>query len=181
MYGTTQSDPSQNLWETPKGDIKFGKSEITLNFLIKKFELKLDPAASEKNAMCKKFYTIADDGLSKEWKQNAIFNPPFSQLQYDPITHRVILKKSKIIGPQLPAYKSVIGKWVEKAVQQAIKHKIVVVGILPAYTGQDWYQDYIQNVASTLFIRGRIHYTNPAYKSSSPNFDSLLAIWDCRK
>lgn len=79
MNGITQSDHSQNLWRTPKGDKQLGKSGITLNMLIKKFDLKLDPCASgPEDSMCKRFYTKEQNGLKLEWNENSIYNPPFA-------------------------------------------------------------------------------------------------------
>ena len=39
MNGTVQSDPSQNLWRTPKGDRLLGRGPFTVNKLIKQFDL----------------------------------------------------------------------------------------------------------------------------------------------
>lgn len=181
MNGITQSDPSQNLWRTPKGDKELGKSGITLNILIKKFDLKLDPCASgPQDAMCKRFYTKKDNGLKQQWNENTIYNPPFSEQVVDAKGKPkfTIDKKTHAIKP---VYKSIIGKWVEKGVQEAIKHKIVVVGILPVYTSLAWFQNYIVDVAEIKFIYGRIHYTAPDGKTGSPNFDSMICVWDARK
>jgi len=181
MNGTTQSDHSQNLWRTPKGDSPLGRSNITVNKLIKQYNLKLDPAASgPEDAMTEHYYTIKEDGLKQEWTENSIFNPPFSKMVIDGTTKLPKLKSIKGIGPTQPVYKSVIGDWVKHAVEQSIKHKIVAIGILPVYTSLAWYHQYIQDIVTPIFIYGRIHYIHPSGKTGSPNFDSMIVIWDGR-
>lgn len=182
MHGTTQSDPSQNKWKTPKGDNQLGKSGITLNMLIKEFDLKLDPAADKDNTMCKEFFTIKDNGLTKEWTKNTIYNPPYSEEILDETTGDPVLKMNKKkIGPQQPKYLSVLGAWVEHGVKQAMKHKIVVIGILPVYTSQAWFHQYVDGVAEIKFLFGRVHYEAPDGSSGSPNFDTMICIWDARE
>lgn len=44
------------------------------------FHFTLDPCATAENAKCSRFFTIADDGLSKSWLgETAFCNPPFSR------------------------------------------------------------------------------------------------------
>jgi len=179
MYGT-QSDPRQNLWRTPKGNKELGKSGITLNMLIEKFELKLDPAASGiQDAMTPRYFTKKDDGLKQEWTENTIYNPPFSIQSLDK-NGKPKFSINKKTNEVKPVYKSAIGKWVEKGIQQAMKHKIVVIGILPVYTSPAWFHDYVADIAEIKFIHGRIHYESPEGKTGSPNFDSMICIWDAR-
>jgi len=179
MNGTVQSDQSQNLWQTPKRDKPFGTSNITLNILIKEFDLQLDPCATNKtDSMCKKHFTKNTDGLSKEWLENTIFNPPFSIPVIENGKHKTTIDKN---GEEKLCYKSAIGLWVEKALQQSILHKTVVIGILPVYTSTKWFHEYVDGIAQVIFIKGRIHFIHPSGKTGSPNFDSMLVIWDARK
>lgn len=70
----------KNYWETPKA--LFDK-------LNNRYHFTLDPCSSNENAKCKKHYTLADNGLTKSWKNEIVFmNPPYGRD---------------------------IGKWVEKA------------------------------------------------------------------
>ena len=178
MHGTTQSDSSKNEWETPKGDTKLARSEFTLNMLKKKYSLKLDPCASKKNTMCQNYFTKSQDGLSQEWKVNAIFNPPFAE----PVLNPDGTQKTRIKdGIEEPIFKNVIGKWVKKAVEQSLKHRTIVIGILPVYTGSDWFQRYIKGIVYVDYLGGRIKHTSPDGKTGSPNFDSMLVFWDARK
>lgn len=45
-------------WETP---------QEFFNMLDTEFHFNLDPCASDENHKCDKYYTIADDGISKNW------------------------------------------------------------------------------------------------------------------
>ena len=57
------------------------------------FHFTLDPCASPGNAKCGKFYTIADNGLEQDWAGETVFcNPPYGRE---------------------------IGKWVQKAFEEA--------------------------------------------------------------
>lgn len=47
-----------NEWETPQD---------LFNLLDAEFHFNLDPCATDKNHKCDKYYTIADDGISKNW------------------------------------------------------------------------------------------------------------------
>ena len=129
--------------------------------------------------MCKNYYfTKKQDGLSKEWTVNAIFNPPFAEPVLNPDgTPKTRLKD----GIEQPVFKNVIGKWVKKAVEQSIKHRTIVIGILPVYTGSDWFQRFIKGIVHVDYLPGRIRYTAPDGKTGSPNFDSMLVFWDARK
>lgn len=178
MHGTIPSDSSQIEWTTPKGDKKFGRTNLTLNKLIKEFDLKLDPCATALNTMCKYYYTKQQDGLKQIWNKNFIFNPPFAEPKLDSKTHKPIFRYDKKKKEMVPAYKSVIGKWVEKAIQEAISNKVVGIGILPVYTSLDWYHNYILDIASIIWLRGRMRYGGG---KGSPNFDTMICIWDGRK
>lgn len=44
-----------------------------------KYDFTIDVAASPENALCERFYTIADDGLAQSWANERVWcNPPFS-------------------------------------------------------------------------------------------------------
>jgi len=186
MNGTVQSDPSQNLWRTPKGDKLFGRGPYTVNKLIKEFALRLDPCCSgEIDCLVPidqggQFYTKKDDGLKQPWLYNTIFNPPFAKLVYNQ-DGTLKMKFDKKTQMQVPVYKSAIEDWIKKAVSEVLDNGITVIGILPVYTSPKWFHQYINGVASIEFINGRIHYTNQDGKTGSPNFDSMLVFWQPRK
>lgn len=188
MHGTIQSDPSQNKWQTPKGDSLLGRGPHTLNNLIDTFDLILDPCCSGINDCLiptekgGKYFTLKENGLKQDWKDNSIFNPPFSMTVIDPKTNQPKTRINKDTNLKETVYKSAIGAWVGKAISQVTEHGITAIGILPVYTSQKWFQQYIQRIAVVDFIDGRVHYTNPTNGTSgSPNFDTMLVFWIPRK
>ena len=107
-------------WATPQ-DV-FDKLNIEFRFT-------LDPAATKKNAKCKRFYTTKENGLKQPWKDERVFvNPPYGR---------------------------VIGAWVEK---MATGGASVCVGLLPARTDTRWFHDYILGKAEIRFLRGRLKF-----------------------
>jgi len=187
MHGTTQSNPSQNLWRTPRGDKLLGKGPHTINNLIKEFNLILDPCCSGIDDCLipikqgGKFFTKEDDGLKQDWKYNSIFNPPFSKTVIDNTTNLPKTRLNKDTKKIETIYKSAVGDWIEKAISQVTKHGITAIGILPVYTSQTWFHQYIHNIAPVDFIHGRVHFTSPEGKTGSPNFDTMLVFWIPRK
>jgi len=107
-------------WSTPQG---------VFDALNKEFRFNLDPAATKENAKCKKFYTRADDGLSKSWRNKRVFvNPPYGR---------------------------VISDWVKKMHEGGAS---VCVGLLPARTDTRWFHEHIYGKAEIRFIRGRLKF-----------------------
>lgn len=146
-------------WETP---------QELFDKLDKEFHFQLDPCATDKTAKCKKYFTKADDGLSKDWFQfKSIFmNPP---------------------------YGSEISRWLKKANDEAAKGAIVVC-LVPSRTDTKWWWRYCQDnnlnqswrwfqdgyeadenlmVKRTVrFIKGRLKFSG---KGSAP-FPSAIVI-----
>ena len=54
--------PQRDNWRSPKGMFKWAS---------KYFNFTLDAAASKKNALCPKYFTIKDDALTKNWTLEA--------------------------------------------------------------------------------------------------------------
>ena len=60
-----------NEWETPSD---------FFNKLNDEFGFTLDPCASNNNYKCDNYYTIKDNGLSKDWSKDVVFmNPPYGR------------------------------------------------------------------------------------------------------
>jgi len=118
------------------------------------FHFTLDPCATPENTKVPfSYYTREDDGLSKDWKGHRVFvNPPYSR--------------------------KVIKDWVKKCCIEGQKKDTVVVMLLPAYTDNRWFHDYIAKYANwLLFVRGRLGFKNP-YKpnASKPAYASMVAV-----
>ena len=129
---------SNTSWYTPK--------EL-YDWLDRRFCFTLDPCATKETALCKKFYTIVDDGLSKDWTGERVFmNPPYGRD---------------------------IWKWAKKAYHEA-QAGALVVGLVPSRTDTEWWQKYVLNKAHVLYIKGRLKFGSA--KQSAP-FPSALCIW----
>ena len=109
-----------DLWSTPQD---------TFDKLNSEFGFQVDVCATKDNAKCKLFYTLEDDGLSKEWKGVCWMNPPY--------------------GRQ-------IGKWIQKAYESSINGATVVC-LLPSRTDTKWFHDYCMK-GEIRFIKGRLKF-----------------------
>ena len=89
----------------------------------------LDPCATKENAKCETYYSISDDGLSREWFGKVFVNPPYSK----------------------------IALWVEKCWSWSMAG-VLVVALLPARTDTKWFHQYVQGNAEVRFIKGRLKF-----------------------
>lgn len=122
--------------------------------LDREFHFDLDPAATDKSAKCAKYYTPADDGLSKDWGGYRVFcNPPYGRHIQD---------------------------WVRKGYEESQKPDTLVVMLKPARTDTSYFHDYIfgGKAAEVRFLRGRIKFTDEDgnAKDSAP-FPSAVIVW----
>ncbi len=95
------------------------------------FNFQLDVCASEENNKCVNFYSKDDDGLKQHWYGRNWMNPPY--------------------GRQ-------ISKWVEKAWWESLDNNALTVCLLPARTDTAWWQNFVLNADSVLFVRGRLKF-----------------------
>ena len=117
---------------------EWGTPQELFNELDQEFGFTLDPCASHYNAKCVKYYTIEQDGLTKNWDNERVFmNPPYGRA---------------------------IKHWVKKAHDT----KGLVVGLLPARTDTRWFHDYIYHKADIRFIKGRIKFINGMKPQPAP-------------
>ena len=136
-------------WETPP--------EIYAD-LHKEFAFTLDPASTNQNAVCPKFFTYADDGLSQDWFHDIVFlNPPYGRS---------------------------IKHWIKKAYEESLKGATVVC-LIPSRTDTKWWHDYCMQ-GTIRFIKGRLKFINrllPSYndngnfKRSPAPFPSAIVIF----
>ena len=129
-------------WETPI-DI--------FNELNSEFKFTLDPCASDTNHKCDKYYTEADDGLSKSWKDENVFvNPPY--------------------GREL-------SKWVEKCYKESIESDGKIVMLIPARTDTKYFHKYIYHKSEIRFLKGRIKFLQNGEVLNSAPFPSMVVIY----
>ena len=111
------------------------------------YHFTLDPCATAENAKCAKYYTKEDDGLSKDWSDEAVFmNPPYGRE---------------------------IGKWVQKAYEESHKGAIVVC-LLPSRTDTRWFHDYVMKAQEIRFLKGRLKFVGG---NNSAPFPSVIVVF----
>lgn len=128
-----------NEWTTP---------QYLFDELNEEFNFTLDPCATDENAKCSKYFTIEDDGLSKDWSNDVVFmNPPYGRE---------------------------IKKWIKKAYEESLNGAIVVC-LIPARTDTTYWHDFIFDKADDIrFLKGRLKFGNG--KNSAP-FPSAIVVY----
>lgn len=128
-----------NEWSTPQN---------LFDELNREFNFTLDPCATSVNHKCSKFYTISDNGLSKDWSSDIVFmNPP---------------------------YGGHTGDWIQKALEES-KRGAVVVCLIVSSTDRSYWHNFIFPYASQIrFIRGRVTFGDA--KTTAP-FASAIVIF----
>jgi phage N-6-adenine-methyltransferase len=97
------------------------------------FRFTLDAAASDRNALCPAFLTPDDDALARAWSGVVWCNPPY--------------------GPG-------VGKWVQKARDEA-RAGATVVMLIPVRTDTAWWSEFAMRAHEVRLIRGRLHFGVP--------------------
>lgn len=116
------------------------------------FNFTLDPCSTDENHKCEKYYTIKDDGLSKDWSNEVVFmNPP---------------------------YKGRTPFWIKKAYEESIKGATVVCLIAAGINRTYWHDIIFRYAAQIRWIRGCIKFEDA--KSTAP-FASAIVIFDQRR
>lgn len=131
-----------NEWATPQD---------FFDELDKEFHFNLDPCATDENHKCERYFTKADDGLSKDWGGYRVFcNPPY--------------------GRDIP-------KWVEKSFREGHKDNTIVVMLIPARTDTKYFHDYILHRAEIRFVKGRLKFHGEDGKNDCAPFPSMVVIF----
>ena len=122
--------------------------------LNEEFSFTLDAAATDKTAKCPLYFTPETDGLKSSWKVaggGTVFcNPPYGRE---------------------------IGKWVQKAYEEAQAGTPIVL-LIPARTDTSYFHDFIYHKAEIRFIKGRLKFGG--CKGAAP-FPSMVVIFGKEK
>ena len=105
------------------------------------FDFDLDPCAFPRSAKCERFFTVEDDGLRQRWTGSVFMNPPYGRA---------------------------IGKWVEKAFNEA-QAGATVVCLLPARTCTRWWHDYVMKADEVRLVKGRLQFGDSGDNAPFPN------------
>ena len=125
-------------WTTPRD---------LFDTLDERFSFTLDPCCTKQTALCPKFFTKNEDGLTQSWKGERVFmNPPYGRKITD---------------------------WVKKAYLESLGGALVV-GLLPARTDTTWWHGFVQNKGQVYFLKGRLKFGNS--QNAAP-FPSVIVVW----
>lgn len=115
--------------------------------LDREFHFNLDPCSTENNALCKKKFTVEDNGLLQDWSGCSVFcNPPYSE----------------------------IGKWVKKCHDEGCKPNTTVVMLIPSRTDTKYFHNYIYHRSEIRFWKGRMKFGD---SNNSAPFPSMIVIF----
>lgn len=118
--------------------------------LDREFGFDLDPCATDLNAKCARYFTLADDGLAQSWGGAVVFmNPPYGRVLRD---------------------------WVRKAHDEA-RAGATVVGLIPARTDTTYWHEHVMKAAELRLIRGRLHFEGAAERGHNAPFPSAVVVW----
>lgn len=114
----------------------------------------LDVCAREWNKKCDKFFSPEDNGLVQSWAGHVCWmNPPYGRN---------------------------MGKWIEKAVKESERAKVVC--LLPARTDTKYFHTWIKpQAASIIFLQGRVAFLREGVDTvARAPFPSMVVIFDAR-
>jgi phage N-6-adenine-methyltransferase len=145
MVFNSRTELSRDNWETPPDLFRYFNSF---------YHFTVDAAASNKNALCKRYWTEEDSGLEKSWKDEIVFlNPPFCNW----------------------------GIWAKKSVIETKKYECTVLMLIPSgKTDTNLWGKYITELSVIYWIGGRVNYLlegKKPIKGNSPNFATCAIEW----
>lgn len=131
---------SNTNWETPPA--LFARLDA-------EFQFTLDPCASTRNAKCKTFYTLKDNGLFLPWNRHHVFmNPPYGKT---------------------------MGRWIKKAYEASLQGALVVC-LIPASTNTKYFHQYCLK-AEIRFIQDRVYFYQDGQEGGRSNFPTMIVIF----
>ena len=136
----------------------WGAPQWLFDALDKEFGFTLDPCSDGTNAKCKRFFSIHDNGLLKDWGTETVFmNPPYSQCE----------------------------EWMRKA-YGAAQEGATVVCLVPARTDTEWWHRYAMKGEIRL-LKGRLKFGEATSGAPFPSAVIVfrprtfqLVAWDAR-
>lgn len=160
--------------------VEWGTPQFLYDWLNRQYQFKLDPCATDKNHKCDQYFTIADDGINKNWSDyaDAVFmNPPYGNSES--VCKRNCTKKKCLKrGYHNLEYTPGIGDWVEKAHTESDKG-IDVVCLIPARTDTSgWWHRHCMKADRIDFVVGRLSFGSSVNNVLSPaTFPSAIVYF----
>lgn len=134
------------VWSADKDE--WSTAQDFYDGLNAKYKFTLDPSADATNAKCAKFYTIDDDGLTKDWGGETVFcNPPYSKAK----------------------------EWMQKAFEESKKPNTKIVMLVAARTDTKFFHDYCMKSNEIFFVKGRLKFGG---SPNSAPFPSMVVVFD---
>ncbi len=125
------------------GSCEWATPQWLFDELDAEFHFTLDPCSTDENAKCRKHYTVADNGLAKDWTGETVFcNPPYGRGVSD---------------------------WVRKCYLHATSGGGTSVMLIPARTDTEWFHEYIYGKAEVRFLRGRLKFGGSKWNAPFPS------------
>jgi len=147
LAGKTYLNPS-----TPDSN---GTLDGMYNQLDSEFGFTLDAAASDDNAKCKKYYTMEDDALTKDWSNEVVFCAP-------------------------PNGTSIKRKFIKKAWEESRKGAVVVLFIPVDTSTKIFISDLVKG--QIRFIHGRLTFTTHGVeRKDSSTYPSMICVFDINR
>ena len=133
----------------PPGSPEWTTPQDLFAQLHAEFHFTLDVAAQPENALCERFYTPQDDGLSQPWEGVCWCNPPYGRGRID--------------------------RWLQKASESA-QAGATVVCLVRVSTSARWWQSYITPLSSAdvRFLPYRLKFGGSGVNAP---FDSAVVIF----
>ena len=140
-----------NEWATPR--LLFERIE---SLTLGKRRFHLDPCCTAATKKCPYAFTMADDGLARDWSfyETVFVNPPYGRE---------------------------IGLWVRKAYEEWKKGATVIL-LIPSRTDTKWWHAYCMAAKRIIFIQGRVKFEQAGRENivSAP-FPSCVVVFDGKK
>lgn len=123
--------------------------------LMKEFNFDLDAAADAESAICPRFITAEQDALVVPWDGTTVWcNPPFG------------------VG-----YRNTIAPFVQRAYEQHLEQRNIVVMLLPAYVDPLYWRTYCMKAHEIRFLAGRLAFLEGGKSKMSARFPSALVVF----
>jgi phage N-6-adenine-methyltransferase len=114
---------------TSSKDMTWPTPQAWFDYLDLEFDFTLDPCCERETAKCAKYYTPAEDGLSRSWRDERVFmNPPYGRN---------------------------LSVWMRKAYEEARDNGALVVCFVPARVDTEWWHRYAAK-GEVRFPKGRV-------------------------
>lgn len=158
----------KKLWSTPQSF--YDRLNLIYNFT-------LDVCAESRTAKCENYFTEEDDALKQDWGENICWgNFPYGNPEF-PCKSKCVKKRCVEREHHIDAYIPGIKDWVEKAWLSSL-NGATVVGLLPVATDTRWFHDFVFQANILIFIDGRIKFEYNNKVMGTPDFGSMIAIWE---